>query len=154
MKSARERYREGADYDVLGYDSGSVRTDLPLFTSTPGVVQYDDSPETTSAARRVDIPDVPGAFLLVNALTPAVRRCRSNTSGRTHQVEPLCVESACAFNSLKVQCLSSTVGFIIKLTQSAPRLYAAECAQILVLSEAMGYTEDAPVSLGGEAGAS
>eukprot|EP00193_Tetraselmis_chui_P017431 CAMPEP_0177783964 /NCGR_PEP_ID=MMETSP0491_2-20121128/19416_1 /TAXON_ID=63592 /ORGANISM="Tetraselmis chuii, Strain PLY429" /LENGTH=296 /DNA_ID=CAMNT_0019304635 /DNA_START=188 /DNA_END=1078 /DNA_ORIENTATION=- len=87
-----EPYMEGEHFTVAARESGSTSPDIPLFASPPGAVPFQD--EAAGAARRVDVPGVPGAFLVTQLLTPT------------------------------------------------------ECAAIIRLSEAMGYTEDAPVSLG------
>lgn len=86
-----EPYVEDQHFRVVTREPGSYCRDIPIFASSPGVVTFED---VAGACVRVDIPQVPGAFLLQNLVTPS------------------------------------------------------ECAALIRLSEAMGYTEDAPVSLG------
>eukprot|EP00873_Tetraselmis_striata_P046548 jgi/Tetstr1/466812/TSEL_011282.t1 len=86
-----EPYVEDQHFRVVTREPGSYCRDIPIFASSPGVVTFED---VAGACERVDIPQVPGAFLLQNLVTPS------------------------------------------------------ECAALIRLSEAMGYTEDAPVSLG------
>jgi len=85
-------FEKGRDYRVVSRESGSERNDLPIFTNTPGTVKL--SATEKPPVSRLDYPNIPGAFLLHNVLTPQ------------------------------------------------------ECDELLRFSEAMGYTEDAPVSLG------
>jgi len=94
ISTAAQRYRLGHHFDIVEYNHGSERSDLPVFTSRAGVITFDTAADKGGACQRVEVPGVPGAFLLVNALTPR------------------------------------------------------ECEQLLGVSEAMGYTEDAAVSLG------
>ena len=87
-----QRYEQGRHFDLVTRESGSERTDLPIWASTPGVMHYDAS--GYGPVQKVDVPNVPGAFVLTDVLTPL------------------------------------------------------ECDQLRELSESMGYTPDAPVSLG------
>ena len=85
-------YIADRDFRLVTREPGSVRRDLPIWESTPGVVRFDA--DGWGPVQRDDVPDVPGAFVLSNILS------------------------------------------------------SDECEQLLGLSSAMGWTEDAPVSLG------
>ena len=92
--ASKTAYGRGEAYDVIEHNRGQQR-DVPIFVSKPNVVAFDrHTPPDQWPCDRVDVPQVPGAFVIRNALTPS------------------------------------------------------ECEQILAVSEAMGYSEDAPVSLG------
>lgn len=93
LRRVGRAFEAGADFRIVTRESGSVRTDLPIFTALPGAIQL-MPPASSSEVWREDFPEIPGAFLLHNVLSDA------------------------------------------------------ECDQMLAMSEAMGYTEDAPVSLG------
>ena len=84
-------YKQGTHFELITRESGAERTDLPIWQSMPGVVQFDTT--GWGPVQRTDVPEVPGAFVLSNVLT------------------------------------------------------TVECDQLRDISEAMGYTEDAPVSL-------
>lgn len=86
------RYVQDTHFRLVTMESGSVRNDIPIWSSLPNAVQFDLS--GWGPVRKTDVPDVPGAFVLSNVLTPV------------------------------------------------------ECEQLIALSETMGYTSDAPVSLG------
>ena len=87
-------YRRGEHYDVVEHNRGQQR-DVPIFVAKKNLIEFERAPSGERwPCSRVDVPEVPGAFVVVDALTPR------------------------------------------------------ECEQILAVSEAMGYTEDAPVSLG------
>lgn len=88
----RRSSEQGPHYRVVCLESGSRRNDLPIFTSIPGAVRFDDESARPQPSR-ADAPGVPGGFVIRDVLT---RR---------------------------------------------------ECDQLVKLSETMGYTEDAPVSL-------
>ena len=91
LASLPANYRSVVDFQLLTRESGSVRHDLPIWVSTPNVIQWSES---YGPVKRSEVPGVQGAFVLSHVLA------------------------------------------------------VDECEQILRLSEAMGYTEDAPVSLG------
>lgn len=88
----------GVDYTVVAREHGAERSDLPIFTTRPGLIQFDES--WTGNALEAGTRDLeaelglPGGLLLPSVLTPG------------------------------------------------------ECAQLIVAAESMGFTEDAPVSLG------
>ena len=79
------------DFRVICKESGSIRYNLPIFETRSGIIKFSDD---HGPIEKTYVPNVPGAFVLSNVLTPL------------------------------------------------------ECEQIMQLSEKMGYTEDAPVSLG------
>mmetsp|Transcript_39663 Transcript_39663/g.98879 ORF Transcript_39663/g.98879 Transcript_39663/m.98879 type:complete len:286 (-) Transcript_39663:131-988(-) len=81
----------GQHFELVTRESGSERSDLPIWASKAGVVHFDAN--GWGPVQRTDVPEVPGAFVLSNVLTKV------------------------------------------------------ECDQLRALSEAMGFTPDAPVSL-------
>jgi hypothetical protein len=92
-KASLARYRRGEHYSVIEHNRGQTR-DVPIFVAKPNVIEFDHAPAHSWPCARYDVPNVPGAFVITDALTPH------------------------------------------------------ECEQMLAVSEAMGYAEDAPVSLG------
>ncbi|CAJ1347086.1 unnamed protein product [Effrenium voratum] len=83
------RSTEGS-FRVVAREPGSVRPDIPVFTSEPGLLRF----RQLAPTKREELPDIPGAFVLHDAFSEE------------------------------------------------------ECQQLIELTEQMGYTEDAPVSLG------
>lgn len=91
---------EGVDYTVVAREPGAERTDLPIFTTRPGLISFEHEGWAGAAALAAGAVDLeldrglPGGLLLPGVLT------------------------------------------------------AGECAQLMAAADAMGFTEDAPVSLG------
>jgi len=102
LKMVQRHIEEGRDFHIVARESGSVRHDLPIFSTPNGSIRLASKSESggeihNSSQPPVTREDFPhlgcGAFVLHNVLSPL------------------------------------------------------ECAEIIATSEAMGYTEDAPVSL-------
>ena len=58
-------YRQAADFQLLTRESGSVRQDLPIWVSTPDIIQWSES---YGPVERRDVPGVQGAFVLSHVL--------------------------------------------------------------------------------------
>lgn len=84
-------YELNVHYTLVAQESGSIQRDLPIWAPAPSAVAFESE---AGPVVRTEVPDVKGAFVLSNVLTPT------------------------------------------------------ESAQLLRLSQAMGFTPDAPVSLG------
>jgi len=87
-------YRLGEHFRVIEHNHGRKSERIPIYVATPGLIAFDHASPDRWPCTRADVPNVPGAFVLSNVLTPH------------------------------------------------------ECEQLLADSEAMGYCEDAPGSLG------
>ena len=61
-------YNLGDHFQLLTREPGSQRHDLPVWVSTLGAVQFES---TWGPVQRTDLPNVEGAFVLSNVLTPA-----------------------------------------------------------------------------------
>lgn len=92
-ETAGLNYEEPRHYWSVCLEPGSMRSDLPIFTTAPGAVQLDTDSARPAVTRRA-VADAPGAFILQDVL-----------SGN-------------------------------------------ECDRLIKMVETMGFTEDAPVSLG------
>lgn len=58
----------GADFFVVAREPGHTSPDLPVWSAVePGSVTYDETPD--AVVERRDLPGIPGAFQLLNALT-------------------------------------------------------------------------------------
>eukprot|EP00935_MAST-01C_sp_MAST-1C-sp1_P000876 g876.t1 len=63
------RQFSSADFEVVSRESGSEKTDLPIFSSRTGLIKFDADKGLNSEHEQV--PGVPGALLISNVLSPA-----------------------------------------------------------------------------------
>mmetsp|Transcript_55135 Transcript_55135/g.129085 ORF Transcript_55135/g.129085 Transcript_55135/m.129085 type:complete len:252 (-) Transcript_55135:31-786(-) len=67
MQSLQQNIKE--HFRVVARECGAVRSDLPTFAVSGGLVKFDDTDKPP--LEREDLPHIPGAFVLHNVLTAA-----------------------------------------------------------------------------------